>query len=311
MRKVLGVNFSHHCSFAYFENGILKEYYEEDRFNKIKYFEPPDPFYEEPYEYQVLKKFKNITFDAVVFVSFDRGNALVDKAYIENIIKQVKGNDVKYYIREHHVFHAVSGFYFSKFEEAIAVISDGGGARVYSHYFKEMESIFLMSKQKQKITKVYQKASCNQIYFFGEDKHSYIKKMEEFNYDLELINQPIAGRKYMNYTIEAGFDSGEEGQLMGIAAYKDKKTDLDKNVLEIANKAQEETLQEKIELIEKALTYSNCKNIVLSGGYHLNCANNFKLVKHFPKLNFFVDPIAHDGGTAVGAAYYYAKNFKN
>ena len=28
--KVLGVNFSHNCSFAYFENNVLKEYYEED-----------------------------------------------------------------------------------------------------------------------------------------------------------------------------------------------------------------------------------------------------------------------------------------
>jgi hypothetical protein len=34
--KILGVNFSHNCSFAYIENNILKEYYEEDRFNKEK-----------------------------------------------------------------------------------------------------------------------------------------------------------------------------------------------------------------------------------------------------------------------------------
>ena len=38
-----------------------------------------------------------------------------------------------------------------------------------------------------------------------------------------------------------------------------------------------------MKLINKAKTYSNCKNIILSGGYHLNCSNNFKLVKKFPK----------------------------
>ena len=38
--------------------------------------------------------------------------------------------------------------------------------------------------------------------------------------------------------------------------------------------------------------------------------NNFKLVKHFAGLNFFVDPIPYDGGTAVGAAYY-CSNFEN
>ena len=92
---------------------------------------------------------------------------------------------------------------------------------------------------------------------------------------------------------------------MGIAAYKNGKNNLDKQVLEIANTAQEETLKDVIELMEKAMTYSDCKNIILSGGYHLNCSNNFKLVKLFPKYNFFVDPICHDGGTAVGAALYY------
>ena len=97
---------------------------------------------------------------------------------------------------------------------------------------------------------------------------------------------------------------------MGIAAYRNKDTGLDKEVLEIAHRAQEETLVDRIKQIERAMTYSNCKNIILSGGYHLNCSNNFKLVKHFPNLNFFVDPIPYDGGTAVGAAYYYA-NFEN
>ena len=57
--------------------------------------------------------------------------------------------------------------------------------------------------------------------------------------------------------------------------------------------------------MERAKKYSDCKNIILSGGYHLNCSNNFKIVKKYPEYNFFVDPISYDGGTAVGAAYYY------
>ena len=38
IKKTLGINTSHNCSFAYFENDILKQYYEEDRFNKKKYY---------------------------------------------------------------------------------------------------------------------------------------------------------------------------------------------------------------------------------------------------------------------------------
>ena len=93
--------------------------------------------------------------------------------------------------------------------------------------------------------------------------------------------------------------------MMGIAPYKNKKTNLDKKILEISDKAQKETLEDVVELIERTKQYSTCKNIILSGGYHLNCSNNFKLVKLYPDFNFFVDPVAHDGGTAIGAAYYY------
>jgi len=303
MKKVLGINISHNCSFAYFENNILKEYYEEDRFNKIKNFIPPNPFYEK-YEYEVLKKFKDITFDNVVIVSFDRGNVLIEKPYVDNLLEQLRYKNFMFYQGEHHLSHAMSGYYFSKFKEAIAVVTDGGGERIAFNTFQTMESIIKIDNNNFK--KYYQCGSNIRADYFSEfEKRIKEQNIRQDDMDIKLTNQKIGGIKYSEYMYEAGFNMNEEGQLMGIAAYKNKNTDIDKNVLEIANKAQEETLQERIELIEKALTYSNCKNIVLSGGYHLNCANNFKLVKHFPKLNFFVDPIAHDGGTAVGIAYYH------
>jgi predicted NodU family carbamoyl transferase len=93
---------------------------------------------------------------------------------------------------------------------------------------------------------------------------------------------------------------------MGLAAYAGKNVDKNlKEKIKIGKDAQEKTFKECVKLVEKAKKYSSCKNIVLSGGYHLNCSNNFKLVKLFPKLNFFVDPIPYDGGTAVGVALYY------
>jgi len=314
MKKILGVNISHNVSFSYFKDNVLKEYYEEDRFNKIKHFYPPHPFFEQ-YEYEVLKKFKDIVFDAVVFVSFDRGDPLIDKAYIDNILKQVATKNVKFYNNQHHVFHAISGFYFSKFDEAIGLVCDGGGEIYHtsnSINFRVMESIFYINKNKIKC--FYKHYSCGRNDFW-ENFHKIPseKNFKENNIDIILSNKICCGYKFNLLALKANFNNHEEGQLMGIAAYK-KKHNLNNNVLKIAKKAQKETLDERIALVEKAITYNDCKNIILSGGYHLNCANNFKLVKHFPKLNFFVDPIAHDGGTSVGAAYNYIKyeeNFKN
>jgi carbamoyltransferase len=305
MKKTLGINISHNCSFAYFEDNILKQYYEEDRFNKIKNFCPPSPITEE-YQYKVLKKFKDVVFDKVVFVSFDRGNILIEKPYIDNILKQLRCKDFKFYNHQHHMFHAICGLYFSKFKEALCLVGDGGGeyfTDVNLEFFRSIESIFYIKNNEVKpLYKHHSMAKCD---FFNNFKNIITESnFKKENVDIKLSNKQIGGVKYLKYTQSAGFKEYEEGQLMGIAAYKNKNTDLDKNVLEIAHKAQKETLEDRIVLIEKAMTYSDCKNIVLSGGYHLNCSNNFKLVKHFPQLNFFVDPIAHDGGTAVGVAAY-------
>ena len=303
MKKILGVNISHDVSFAYFEDKILKEYYEEARFNKIKHFYPEDD--EETnynYQYKVLDKFKNINFDVVVFSSFDRGYLQLEVPIIKHFLKQIKYKKYVFNINNHHIYHAVCGYYFSKFKEAIAVITDGGGERVHHRDFQVMESIFTINKKQVK--KLYQNASNIRFNYFSNHIKPVEENIKNHDFDLKISNKYLGGYKYEMYRREAGFRDNEEGHLMGIAAYKNKNTDLDKNVLELANKAQEETLQERIELIEKAKTYSDCKNIILSGGYHLNCSNNFKLVKNFSGLNFFVDPIPYDGGTAVGAAYY-------
>jgi len=65
---------------------------------------------------------------------------------------------------------------------------------------------------------------------------------------------------------------------------------------------QNETEEQVIKLIQKAIDISGETNVVLSGGYGLNCVNNYKIIKHFPHIKFYVDPVAHDGGTSIGLA---------
>lgn len=76
----------------------------------------------------------------------------------------------------------------------------------------------------------------------------------------------------------------------------------------VAKKAQKETKEHTIRLIQQLLEKCNTKNVVLSGGYMLNCVNNYEYLKAFPDINFYIDPIAHDGGTAIGAAKYLWHN---
>ena len=291
MRKTLGINISHHCSFAYFEDGILKEYYEEDRFNKIKGYKPEDDESGNyTYQYEVLKKFKNIIFDAVVFASFDRGNLQLELPIIRHVLKQIKFKEYYFNIVNHHIYHATCGYFFSNFDKAIALISDGGGEIEVARDFRTLQSIFLIDKKE--VVPKYKYYSNKKTDYFNNFIPTEIHEKKDIDYTMS--NKAKAGLKYIYYLMDAGFKEGEEGQMMGFAPYSD-----------IANEAQKETLKDVIELIERAKEYSDCKNIILSGGYHLNCSNNFKLVKLYPEYNFFVDPIPYDGGTAVGAVCFY------
>jgi len=79
-----------------------------------------------------------------------------------------------------------------------------------------------------------------------------------------------------------------------------------------ANRLEHDSLFHATQVIQKAVDMiPDCKNIVLSGGYSLNCTNNYKYLQAFPEHQFFVDPIPHDGGTAVGCALDYWRNIQN
>jgi len=54
--------------------------------------------------------------------------------------------------------------------------------------------------------------------------------------------------------------------------------------------------------IEYAVQVTGTENVVIAGGYGLNCVANYYLKKRFPHLNIYVEPIAHDAGTSIGVA---------
>ena len=301
MTKILGVNISHNVSFALVNNYKVEEYYEEDRFNKLKRFYNNDL----NYKYLALKKFKNITFDCVAISSFGRYGSISDFEIYQGLLKQIKHKTHYFNWQRHHIYHAVCGYYFSPFKKAIAIVRDGGGEQI-KHSFQAIDSIYYIDKKEVKpFWKLFSNRRLNWLdeTINPNKKERYFKHQEA---DCYLTNQSVGGYYYLVAKDKAGFGDNAEGQLMGLAAYAGKPINEElKEAVEIGKEAQEKTLRECIELITTAKEYSSCKNIILTGGYHLNCSNNFKLVKIFPELNFFVDPIPYDGGTAVGAALYY------
>ena len=76
------------------------------------------------------------------------------------------------------------------------------------------------------------------------------------------------------------------------------------NRRDMAYAIQVESQQMVLDLIRKAVEKTGNKNVVLSGGYGLNCVANYWYLEQLKDegINLFVEPVSNDAGTAIGAA---------
>lgn len=310
MTTVLGVNISHNTSICQVTDGRIDFFYDEGRVSRKKYY----------LDYLLSEKFDGLAsieryvsrqkIDHVIYASFGR---LDSKEYtvIEKIQQQLGNPSFEFNPVNHHVYHAECVFNFSKVEQALVVVMDSGGSMRYSHapYFQEIESVYLLDKdnikEKFKHLSAYR---WNDLGVFSIADGGY--SVQEYNMldtEIKLSFERGSAAMFSILTKQLGLGNGNQsGKTMGLAAYGTLNGSRPEDM---ARQLQEITKQNTIKFLAKAMSYHNCKNILLSGGYSLNCTNNYLYLSEFPNHNFFIDPIGHDGGTSIGAAlYYFRKN---
>ena len=219
---------------------------------------------------------------------------------------------------EHHLYHAICGSHFSPYDESIVITMDGGGVRSYFEEYPGYQEIECIWHHKgETITPLWKKLSNHRQvadlqgeYFenWGENcchtKEDYEEKID--GVDVVFTSMPSNGMNFSNMSYALGCDDQGRaaGKVMGMASYGD----LLPNVYTrhaVAQMLELDSFRATCGTIQKAIDYlPDVKNIVLSGGYALNCTNNAKYLREFPDHQFFVDPIPHDGVTAVGAALH-------
>jgi predicted NodU family carbamoyl transferase len=310
--KILGINISHDFSICIYENDEVKNIWYEERFNLDKHWSIKN----KKFKNHIISIVNKINFkpDFVCYSSYQRGslndNLYTDEEIIKLIQKQLDNPPFFFNKNQHHIYHALCSFYFSKFDEAMAIVVDGGGAQPFNDLYQEIESIFYLNKKL--FFTIYQHLSNrrfiqieNEVEYYSNYLH--VKFINNIQY--AFSSNSIGGYNFSRVCSLIGLKSTEAGKLMGLSSYgySDKKYNLNYKHVELAKEAQEKSFNDTCKLIQKAHEYKKIKNFVLSGGYFLNCSNNFKYVKKFPDFNFFVDPIPSDGGTSIGACIFYDK----
>ena len=228
---------------------------------------------------------------------------------------------------EHHFYHAECGYHLSPYyknnEDAIAIVWDGGGAmRYHDEYpsYQETDSVYLC-KPGMEPELQYQKLSNHRMvsdigWQFPNMAFDAFHCMEPLvvnkdGVELEFTSAPSSGMNFSQMSVALGCDEigTGAGKVMGLASYAKSISETGVfNNFSVAQELEEKTLAESIKTIQMAVDANpDCKNIVLSGGYSLNCTNNYKYLDAFPEHQFFVDPMPHDGGTAAGAALWFER----
>lgn len=301
---ILGVNISHNPSLCLLKDGEVEWYTEVERHTRKK-----DCLIDNTFD---IKYYVDHPVDHVAIASY---GGQFDAERIEQVTKGLEYGELHYDAHTHHKYHAANAFYDSGFEEANAIVIDGFGATPREGYYhREIESCYRCTYND--ITPQKKHYSCCDL---------SLNRPPIFEEDSIFSDSCSPGFMFSTAANRFGMNAGRDaGKVMGMAAYGNitddtpwyhddvlsneqylkelTAADTFEKQLDFAAKLQQETRKHTISYIHDIIEKFPCDNLVLSGGYFLNCVNNYHCREEFPSLNLYIDPIAHDGGTALGFA---------
>jgi carbamoyltransferase len=316
--NIVGISRHHNASTCLLINGKIIYSMEEERLNRFKH---------EGIAYLSLlelSKYVNKIDDLVMAGFLPTVNVENNENYplyalvISRLFKKIKEKFNYYdYYDIHHLTHAACAFYNSGFNEAISIVIDGAGSRKINKEESYSSFLFKYPFKIKTIKKTWHDSS---------KKHN-------------KNNKKSLGKIYSSLTQHLGFEGEYDcGKTMGLSSYG-KKLYVDvfelfkaeglnlnkkhflfnetknmkhfKKSADLSYTVQDYVQKECLKLIKETINKEKCNNICLSGGFALNCVNNYFIKKNLPSnINLYIEPLSHDAGTSIGAAklLYYSKS---
>ena len=330
--KILGFNPSHHGSVCLLEDGELKFFIQEERIgNRIKY--QPLPFK------SFIKLIDSHKIDTITWatpsISYPVHNFLLNSnvTYWSELFFRFSHKEATAFnfSHSHHLTHCSHAFYNSGFKESIGIVIDGAGSMVENEpTLKEAETIFKCSYPSnfstlyRNITQTthFQPINLSRVYEtitthlgWSIDEAGKTMGLSSYggpnpnipNFFISTQSDPDVAYTYSKEgTNNQTFINEEKNPQLKLSRdpkewhYNESKiTNLEKD---LAWKVQNDTQQLVGDYIEKAIQETGLKQVCCAGGYFLNCVTNYYLLKRFPDVEFYFEPIANDAGTSIGSA---------
>jgi len=223
----------------------------------------------------------------------------------------------KVHFIEHHLAHAASAFHVSPYEEAAILTMDGRGEATSTMFSRGC------GNKIEKLCEIRAPHSIGHLYaaltdylgftpFFDEWKvmgmsaygePTYVKRfaelvhLDEIGYSLNL--------DYFSFHVRGAsrWLSPKFLEVFGPAFSKGEN--FSQRAADIAFALQKVVETAGVHVARQLYRQTGSKNLCLTGGVALNCLMNKKIIEETEFTNFFIQPIANDAGTSLGAALYH------
>ena len=338
---ILGINAVFHESAAcLLENGKILASAEEERFNRIKHGKPANLDNPDELPWQAIQycldsagvELKQIGHIGYSFNPRIKSNPLFTEEYkddedllektllhIPEKLKEI-GFQGEFHWVNHHTAHAASAYYVSPFQDAAILVVDGTAESSSTSFFSAKNN------QLKLLQEILYPASLGALWelfsvFLGFDGYDAAKVMglaaygnpnryaEHFkqivrmvpNGQFEMDNE-LLHVETIEYYPPSGYFQGLE-ELFSIKnrepgqAFTPAHQDIAASLQAITDDIVLDMTQHLYQLVQS-------DNLCLAGGVALNCVSNTVAFEKGPFTHLFVQPAAHDGGTALGSAFY-------
>lgn len=142
------------------------------------------------------------------------------------------------------------------------------------------------------------------LFPYGKPDNSFPDIMDKNDLPVPVTNRNLIVPRYPNGAIV------NSNAYNSLNYHDSDDVTLLENRRNLAHAVQIETQEAVVDLIRHSVKLSGCKNVVISGGYGLNCVANYHYLDALKDegINIYVEPVSNDAGTAMGAALLWYHN---
>ncbi len=200
----------------------------------------------------------------------------------------------------HHLAHAASAYHVSGLEDAYVFTVDGRGERETAAFFEPTEdglvrTFDILAQRDTTIGGVYETVTLILGFgHYGQGSTMGLASLGDGSMDMKPY---LSARDHEDYNIHW---QGVDKAFGHLSRHRDGPL-LDEHI-SLAASTQDALEETVISLIEGGLKGRKPRTMCLAGGVALNCSLNQRIRLHFGLDEIYVQPAAHDAGTALGAA---------